>query len=262
MSPWSGWENAEVYDAFTRSRDIYRNLNERLVELADIANVRRVLDLACGAGATTLACLPFLDRDSEIVGVDGSAAMVAVARAGVLDPRARFEVAPAASIHEVVDGTFERVVCNAAFWQFPSQLDVFRSLSNVMSSGAKIVFNVPAERVDGESAEIHAFQIALARGIESRTGKPMSRMPVSIDPDHLESWLGDTGFALEERVRFVYEGPQEELIELMEIPAMLEPITPGLDAIERDELIDEARGKVSGRETVRVPWIYFVVVRC
>jgi hypothetical protein len=60
---------------------------------------------------------------------------------------------------------------------------------------------------------------------------------------------------------FVYEGPQEELIELMEIPAMIDPITPGLDTREREAVIEEARGKVSVRETVRVPWIYFVVVR-
>ena len=259
--PWTGWENAEVYDAFTRSRDIYKRLNEKLVELASIRGATRVLDLACGAGATTLACLPHLHRDAEIVGVDGSAAMVAVARAGVLDPRARFEVAPAASVHEAVTGPFDRVVCNAAFWQFPSPLGALVSLSRVTERDARFVFNVPAERVEGESSEIHPFQMALARGIEARTGRPLSRTPVTIDPTRLASWLGDSGFELEERVRFVYEGPQEELIELMEIPAMIEPITPGLEPHEREAVLDEARGKVSGRETVRVPWIYFVVVR-
>lgn len=261
MSPWTGWKNAEVYDAFTRSRDIYRRLNEELVELAGIPRAKRVLDLACGAGATTLACLQMLDRDAEIVGVDGSPAMIAVARAGVLDPRARFDVASAASVHEVVEGRFDRVLCNAAFWQFPSQFEALRSLSEIMEPGARFVFNVPAERVEGEPSEVHAFQMALARGIESRTGTPLSRTPVVIDPRHLDGWLAETGFELTDRVRFVYEGPQDELIELMEIPAMIEPITPGLDNEARDAVIEEARGKVSGRETVRVPWIYFVVVR-
>jgi len=261
MSPWTGWENAEVYDAFTRSRDIYKRLNEKLVELADIRSAKRVLDLACGAGATTLACLPSLDRDAEIVGVDASDAMVAVARAGVLDPRARFEVAPAASIHEVLVGSFDRVVCNAAFWQFPSPFAALSSLARVTETGTRFVFNVPAERVEGESSEIHPFQMALARGIEARTGTPMSRMPITIDPALLDGWLSESDFALKERVRFVYEGPQEELIELMEIPAMIEPITPGLEREDREAVIDEARGKVSGREIVRVPWIYFVVVR-
>lgn len=261
MSPWTGWKNAEVYDAFTRSRDIYRRLNEKLVELADVGTARRVLDLACGAGATTLACLSALDRDAEVVGVDASAAMVAVASAGVIDPRARFEVAAAASVHEAVEGPFDRVLCNAAFWQFPSQMDALRSVSHVTLPGSRFVFNVPAERVEGEPSEVHAFQMALARGIESRTGRPLSRTPVTMDPEHLESWFSETGFELEARVRFVYEGPQEELIELMEIPAMIEPITPGLDTREREAVIEEARGKVSVRETVRVPWIYFVVVR-
>jgi len=261
MSPWSGWENAEVYDSFTRTRDIYRRLNEKLVELAEIEGAHRVLDLACGAGATTLACLPALDRDSEIVGVDASSPMVAVAKAGVIDPRARFEVASAASVHEAVDGPFDRIVCNAAFWQFPSQLPVLDSLSRVAAPGARFVFNVPAERVEGESSEIHPFQMALARGIEARTGTPLSRTPVMIDPVLLEDWLRETGFDLVDRVRFVYTGPQEELIELMEIPAMIEPLTPGLAREEREAVVDEARGKVSERETVRVPWIYFVVVR-
>lgn len=259
--PWTGWKNAEVYDAFTRSRDIYRRLNERLVDLAEIAEANRVLDLACGAGATTLACLPHLHRDAEIVGVDASAAMVAVARAGVLDPRARFEVAPAASVHEVLSGPFDRVVCNAAFWQFPSPLAALRSVARLTETRARLVFNVPAERVEGEASEIHPFQMALAREIEARTGTPISRNPVTIDPAHLESWFAEAGFDLTDRVRFVYEGPQEELIELMEIPAMIEPITPGLAQEEREAVIGDARGKVSGREMVRVPWIYFAAVR-
>jgi len=187
--------------------------------------------------------------------------MVAVARAGVLDPRARFEVAPAASVHEVLSGPFDRVVCNAAFWQFPSPLAALRSVARLTETRARLVFNVPAERVEGEASEIHPFQMALAREIEARTGTPISRNPVTIDPAHLESWFAEAGFDLTDRVRFVYEGPQEELIELMEIPAMIEPITPGLAQEEREAVIGDARGKVSGREMVRVPWIYFAAVR-
>lgn len=260
-SPWQGWINAEIYDRFVREHGIYEALNRRLVELADVAGARRVLDLACGAGATTLACLARLPPGGEVVGVDGSEAMVTVARAQVRDSRARFVVAPAAALEEVVEGPFDRALCNAAFWQFPAPLPVLLSLARVLAPGARLVFNVPAERVAGEPAPVHPFQVALAREIEARTGRPFPSTATSLDPERLTAVLGEAGFTLEQRERYTYRGRQGELMELMEIPAMIEPLTPDLPPRVRRAVLRRARRRADPAEEVEVPWVYFVARR-
>lgn len=255
---WRGWDNAEIYDAFVRRHRIYRRLNQKMVEMADLDRARRVLDLGCGTGATALACLRVLDPDAELIGVDASAEMVEVARANVFDPRASFVVAGAAGLADAVAAPFDRIVCNAAFWQFPSPGAVFRALAAVAGPGALVVWNVPAERVRGERPRIHPFQVALARAVEAATGSPIGSSPTAVDLDALRRVARDAGFATDPPVRLEYRGQQGELIELMSIPAMIRPLTPDLDDEERDALLDDARRRVDPEENVVVPWVYVI----
>jgi len=257
-SPWSGWQNAEVYDAFVRERSIYRALNERLAVLAEISTAHRVLDLACGAGATADACLAQLPADGALVGVDASEAMVSLARGRIRDPRARFEVAAAATIERVVDGPFDRAVSNAAFWQFPTRRPVLAALGRLLAPEALLVFNVPAERVAHEASPVHPFQVALAREIERSSGRPFPRTPTTVDPERLERRLAEAGFEPLGRERFEVRCRQDELMELMEIPAMLRPITPGLSEAERRTALGAARERSDPGQPVTVPWVYFL----
>ena len=268
-SPWAGWWNAEVYDAFTREHRIYRALNRKLVALARVASARRVFDLACGAGATARACLERLPARGELVGVDASEAMVEVARTRVRDPRARFAVAPASGFEAAVSGTFDRAVCNAAFWQFPDRRAVLAALARSLEPDGLFVFNVPEERLTGmrptdpgarPCAGVTPFQVALARAVEERTGGPPPGSP-PLDPERLESRLRDAGFTPLARERFTYAGRQRELMELMAIPAMIGRLAPGLSPPEREEVLARARRHVDPEQPVRIPWVYFVARR-
>jgi len=254
-SPWSGWANAEIYDRFVRDGRIYRELNRRLVELAEVGAARRVLDLACGTGATARACLARLPPDGELVGVDGSAEMVAVARERTPDPRARFEVAAAAELAAAAPGPFDRAVCNAAFWQFPSPAAVLRALAAVLAEGALLVFNLPASRMGGEAFEAHPFQVALSRALG---GAPSRER---IEPGALAALLRETGFETVRRDRFVYRGRQLEMMDLMAIPAMLRRTAPDLTEAERGAALAEARRRTDPAQPVAVPWLYYVVRR-
>jgi SAM-dependent methyltransferase len=284
-SPWSGWKNAEIYDAFVSQHGIYRALNRRLVELAEVATARRVLDLACGGGATARACLEVLPARGELVGVDGSEAMVRVARARVRDPRARFEVAPAAALERVAPGPFDRAVSNAAFWQFPDRRSVLAALARVTEKGALLVFNVPDELLAGsrrgepaggrtartapgeateeggpEAAQPTPFQVALSRAVEARSGHPPPAAS-PFDPDRLADRLTDAGFELAARVPFAYRARQAELMELMAIPAMLHRLAPDLPEPARQSALAEARQRTEPDQQVTIPWTYFVARR-
>ena len=260
--PWRGWNNAEIYDGFVRQHRIYRELNRTIVDVARLAGARRVLDLGCGTGATALSCLRLLDPDADLVGVDASEEMIEVARANILDPRARFVVAGASGFERVVEGPFDRVVCNAAFWQFPAPSPVFRSIAAVTGPGARFVFNVPAERVRGERPRIHPFQVALARAIEARTGRPLASSPTQMDLDAIRDAARESGFdagATVERVEV--RSRQDELIELMTIPAMIRPLAPELDDDGRAEIVADARRRVDADEEVVIPWLYLAFER-
>lgn len=255
--PWTGWQNAEVYHDFVTAQPIYRRLNQWLVAMAEVETAGRIVDLACGTGATTQAALPLLPPEGEIVGIDASEPMVEVARARTLDPRARFFVGPAGSIAEVTAGPFDRILCNAAIWQFPALEPVIEGIREVSSPGALFVFNVQAERVEGELAPIHPFQVALARALEERTGRPFPKTPATFDREALAASLARAGFALDHHERLVYRARQQELIELMRIPAMTAPLAPGLSWPERLEIVDVAEARVDPREWIEVPWMYF-----
>lgn len=261
MAPWEGRLNAEIYDRFVREQEIYRRLNAWLVDLADLTPAERIVDLACGTGATAEACLPRMGARGELVGVDASAAMVDVARANVHDPRARFEVAPAASVEHVVKPPVDRVVCNAAFWQFPAPRPVIEAVSRLLRPGGTFVFNVPAERMRGEPAPVHPFQAALARALERARGEAFHGTPSALDPNALHDALRGAGLSPHPLERRVYVGRQDELIRLMSIPAMIGPLAEGIPDGRRDALLQAVRRRVDPEARVEVPWIYVVARR-
>ena len=255
--PWKSWHNAEVYDRFVLEGSIYQGLNEDLARHAGLPTARRVLDLACGTGATAAACLPYMHRDAGLLGVDSAEPMVALARDNNPDPRARFEVAAADALSRAAHGTFDRVVCCAAFWQFASPRAAVQSIARVLVDGT-LVFNVPAEHVAGEDSLSHPLQVSLARAIEQRTGDAFSSARTRLDPDVLDELLVEAGFGPARRRVFVYEGEQGELLDLLEIPAMREFLAPDLAADEWNGVLRRTRESTDVHERMRLPWIVFV----
>ncbi len=268
-SPWAGWINAETYDRFVREQPIYRWLNRRLVALAGVAGARRVLDLACGTGATADACLAVLPPDGEVVGVDAAPAMVEVARARVADRRARFAVAAASEVAETVaglgldplpaGGTFDRAVSNAAFWQFPDPAAVLAAVAGLLAPGGLLAFNVPASRLAGEPAQVHPFQVALSRAVAARGGGEAAREQV--EHAAVRGALAAAGFEVAAVERHVYRSRQGELMELMEIPAMLRRAAPGLSAGDALDALAQARRGTDPAQPVEVPWIFWLARR-
>jgi ubiquinone/menaquinone biosynthesis C-methylase UbiE len=254
-SRWRGWANAEQYDRFVREHGVYDWLNRNLTRRAALADARRVLDLGCGTGATTRTALARVPPDGEVVGVDGSPEMLEVARANTIDPRASFVVSPADRLGAVLRGRFDRALCNAAFWQFEHLDEVLRGLAAVLEPGALFVYNVPSERRPGVAAS-HAFQIALAKAIESRSGEPYRSEAIRFDPDEAGALAAAHGLVEERREELVYRSRQGELMELMSIPAMLVPLAPELSPEDAFGALREARSVSDPDERVEVPWLF------
>jgi ubiquinone/menaquinone biosynthesis C-methylase UbiE len=106
-------EVASVYDAFAKWWDqriaapalahLYHLLQERIQPGASI------LDAGAGTGERTLAVLRYC-QPKEVVALDASAAMLAIARSKIYDPRVRFVQGDSRQL-PFTDQTFDVVVC-------------------------------------------------------------------------------------------------------------------------------------------------------
>jgi len=259
VGAWGGWWNAEVYDRVVRETSVYTELNGRLAELADLANARRVLDVGCGTGATAQACLERLPRDSSIVGVDSAESMVELARQQVLDPRAGFVVCAAEDVDRAVTGPFDRVVANAAVGRFDDLRRAIAAIARVVSPGNGLfVFNLPADRLAEEPGLTNPVQATLARLCESLSGVPYCSPLTRLGTRELDAFLTSAGFAPTEPKRFELPVRRGAMVRLFEVPAILEPMTPQLDASEREELLEQIRWSGDQDEVFVVPWMFFV----
>ena len=252
---WRGWQNAERYDHFVRHHAIYGWLNDQLAERAELESAQRVLDLGCGTGATTASVLRRIRPDAEVLGVDASPEMIAVAQANTLDPRAAFVVSPAGGLSTVARGRYDRVLSNAAFWQFPHAESVLAQIAALVPRGGSFVFNVPSERRPGARGS-HPFQVALARAVESRTEEPFVPTARRFEPTAMAEAAAALAFVEELREELVYRGRQGELMELMSIPAMITPIAADLSVAEADGALEEARARTDPDERVEVAWLF------
>ena len=255
---WSSWWNAEVYDRVVRETEVYTALNERLAAMAELQDARRVLDVGCGTGATTLACLARMPRDSEIVGVDPGEPMVALARQQVIDPRASFVVSASEELEAAIAGPFDRVVANAAVGRFDDLRRAVGAIARVVSSrGGLFAFNLPADRFEGETGLTHPLQATLARLIESLTDVPFRSPVLQLEVRELESNLTDSGFAAIESTRVEIPMRREAMVRLLEVPAILEPMAPHLSAAERSRVLEKIRDTGDRDEVFVVPWMFF-----
>ncbi len=129
----------------------------------------RVLDVGCGAGATSLA-IAAARPDVAVTGVDLSAALVAAAekRGG---GRATFRVADAAAIAE--DAAYDRLVSRHGVMFFDDPVAAFAALRRVTVPGGRIVFSCfRARALNGWATEPAAALGIDAGGADGQAGGP------------------------------------------------------------------------------------------
>jgi SAM-dependent methyltransferase len=77
---WNGTSGRAWIDLQQLLDQMFRPLEDMLVEAVSAASATRVLDVGCGTGSTTLAVARVLGAQGSCVGLDLSAPMIAVAR--------------------------------------------------------------------------------------------------------------------------------------------------------------------------------------
>ena len=174
----------------------YKRIEDLLVEEIAVGAPRRVLDVGCGTGATTVAAVRRLGATSEAVGVDVSGPMIAAARA-----RAGREAVPArfivgdAQTYAFEPSSFDAIMSRFGVMFFDDSVRAFENLRRAARTGARL------RLVTWRSPEENPFMTAAERAAAPLMPNLPPRVPDApgqfgfADARRVHDILGESGWA-------------------------------------------------------------------
>jgi SAM-dependent methyltransferase len=144
---------------------------ELLLEAAQIQAKSAVLEVGCAAGAVTAQIAHRLDAESRVVAVDGSAALLELARARVRDQehvgrRCFFRTHPVGTRLPFAEETFETVLANVS--DAPEPLAMVEDYVRVAKRGGQVVLAAPLRGTWLEFLDIFREVLVQARRPEAQ----------------------------------------------------------------------------------------------
>jgi SAM-dependent methyltransferase len=149
-----GWNRAApCYERFWR-RQLQPSV-DRLLEMADLAPGERVVDVACGTGAVSLAAADAVGPTGRVLATDISPAMVAaVDRRAGRRGLSNVEVACAGAEQLDADADFDVGLCSLGLMYVPDPHEAVRRLARAVRPGGRVVVSVWGERRNCGWAEL------------------------------------------------------------------------------------------------------------
>ncbi len=215
-----------------------------LVEAVSAARPRRVLDVGCGTGSTTLAFARALGAGGRCVGVDISEPMLALARARAERARAPADfICADAQTHAFDPASFDLFVSRFGVMFFDDFVRAFANLRRAARDGAEV------RLIAWRSAEENPFMTAAERAAAPLLPPMPPRRPDGPgqfafgDRARVERILEESGWA-EIDVRpldVVCAFPEKELLRYLTRLGPLSRILPELDERARNRVIETVR---------------------
>jgi SAM-dependent methyltransferase len=205
---WDGTEGdywADHADAFDRTMAGYDPV---LLDAAALHPGEHVLDIGCGTGAVTRAAAR-LCAPGHAVGLDLSARMVEVARAGAAGlVNASFQQADA-QVHDVGTGLYDVLLSRTGVMFFGDPVAAFANLARALKPDGRMVLAVWQPLAENEW--LSEFRRAVDAGRDIPLPTPDGPGPFSMgDADRVRAVLTAAGFAEPELVGVrepMYYGP-------------------------------------------------------
>jgi 2-polyprenyl-3-methyl-5-hydroxy-6-metoxy-1,4-benzoquinol methylase len=129
-----GWSNRYASGGFRKRADFFRR------EVFPLLAPRgRWIDVGCGSGVFSRI---LADHGADVLGVDGSSAMIEVARAGGGDPAPRYEVRMIESL-ECEPGGWDGVLCLSVIEYLDDPIGGLAILTRLLRPGGALVLSAP-----------------------------------------------------------------------------------------------------------------------
>jgi len=181
---------APTYDSVI---PFFATFGRRLVDLAAPAPGERVLDVACGRGASLFPAAERVGSGGEVVGVDLAPEMTSALRADIAErgvANARVELMDAQCL-SLQDSSFDVVLCGFSLWLLPRPHAAASEFRRVLRPGGRCAVSMPVGAGKGWD-----FVVPLMASFASRAALPMPPPP-RLDVD-LAAVLGNAGFEVAE----------------------------------------------------------------
>jgi ubiquinone/menaquinone biosynthesis C-methylase UbiE len=266
---WLDPFNAQMYEAYAQKYPFYRELGKKLVEVADIQQGMTIVDLACGTGIVTAQILTKLNSTSTVIGVDGSPAMLDIARQKFRNAVSLLQ-SSAENLHAVLPAaSVDILVCNSAFWQMRVQ-ETLDGISNVLKPGGNFVFDLPDFEVyssqtlrDRFSYQFTQLMIQIAQTEFGYIPKQRSRRPgygpVTRSLEEIRASLATSSLTLISHDQTInVERTAQDLYEFQKIPVMSLRFLPGLNYATRIQIVETAYQRLNAKHSDTATWRYYV----
>jgi len=129
----------EVYEQWLVS-SLFKPWADIVLDRAHLSAGARVLDIACGTGIVARRALERLSGQAQVVGVDVSPQMLAVAR--TVEPRIDWRESNASALLLGDGEQFDVVLCHQGLQFFPDRPTAAREMKRVTARGGRVVVAV------------------------------------------------------------------------------------------------------------------------
>lgn len=136
---WNGHAGRAWVGAQALLEQLFKPLEEILSQQISIGSGKRLLDVGCGTGGTTIAAARLLGTDGQCVGIDISEPMITAARS-----RAERDGVPAnfilanAQTHDFAPGSFDIIISRFGVMFFEDFIEAFTNLRRAATDGARL----------------------------------------------------------------------------------------------------------------------------
>jgi SAM-dependent methyltransferase len=167
----------------------------RLADMVNLQPGERALDVACGSGAWARCAAARVGPHGQVVGLDISPEMLAVARrrngAGPADATIAWRHGSADAI-PLADAAFDVACCQLGLMFFPDRVAALREMRRVLAPGGRLALMVwgRMEQCPGQTAMAAAWARRL--GVEAAAG--FHRMHVLSDPARVHALVAAAGY--------------------------------------------------------------------
>lgn len=165
---------------------LFQPFAEIVLDRARLASGDRVLDVACGTGIVARLAMKRLTGTGQVVGVDMSPHMLAVARAA--EPGIDWREGNASSLPLRDGERFDLVLCHQGLQFFPDKPAAVREMRRAMDRGGRLIVAV------WRSLEETPFFRELHHVAERRLGAFVDRRHSFGDRRELDRLIADGGF--------------------------------------------------------------------
>src|SRR5205823_10546814 len=140
VAGWNGQSGERWFTNQARLDAMVAVFGQAAIEAAAPATGERVLDVGCGAGASSLALAARVGPGGQVLGVDISEPLIGRARAlAPQDTPALFQVADASST-ELPEGAFDILFSRFGVMFFDDPTAAFSHMRRALKPGARVAF--------------------------------------------------------------------------------------------------------------------------